>query len=356
MALLFFYFVPCCLVASIVISVREVWRLGHAKDHSKPFQPLSFLQACAGAVATSLVALLSFALTNFFLGDNDGWPLLALVLYSLRGVDTFSAVIAIVLTIALPFGLTFGYRRRHPHRDSQTPRTVENLAWSWRTFVRAFSVAVAMAIVVFAVASLMRKPAASLWDANGHHIAMLDLGEAWTGSITFNRDGNRFLTVSNDYRKVLLWDSENGRAVATLPGTRPVLEIGGDFSPDGRLIAGIRVWKSIDGALLPGFGNSGVAQTVFSHDGNRLAVREGSDGTLRDARTGSILSHFTMNNYLDQRVLQFDRAGDRFVVVNGEKNLELPGALSMEGGLQYLGRILKGGPKGLLSVPTARRS
>ena len=128
---------------------------------------------------------------------------------------------------------------------------------------------------------------ASIWDSfTGEMLLTLPRQSAYVDSVSFNPDGKRVVTTSED-AVVRIWDANNGEELLTLYGQTANLT-NAAYNPDGRRIATaiennqVKVWDSATGREL--FTLAGHSRTVlqvnFSPDGARI-VSASRDGTAR---------------------------------------------------------------------------
>ncbi len=110
------------------------------------------------------------------------------------------------------------------------------------------------------------------WSPDGRWIATSGGGNPY-----FQNSGQK---VEPD--TVVLWDAATGRLVHTLRDYRHLIDVIA-FTPDGRLIAAVRVWDVERGSALRVIRGhiAGVISVAFSPDGDRLVTAGSDDGTAR---------------------------------------------------------------------------
>lgn len=131
------------------------------------------------------------------------------------------------------------------------------------------------------------------------------------GTVRFRHEGNAQSLVFSPNGEILaawtaggviLWDAHTGKEIRRLPEITGIP--GGrliDFSPDGRILAGLRdrghigLWDTATGKLLHNFAADGrLIHTIrFSPDGKFLAIGDSNNGSfVLDAATGKVLHRF----------------------------------------------------------------
>jgi len=140
-------------------------------------------------------------------------------------------------------------------------------------------------------------------DANNGRVLATLKGSVYSSpnsSILVSTDGKRILTtvglLSNDLQ---LWDSRDGRLVATIGGHTQYITVARFFLDGKRLLTAsrdrtARVWDARNGqlnAILAGHTNS-IVDATFSPDGSRVVTA--GDGTVRlwNAESGNLLATF----------------------------------------------------------------
>ncbi len=161
---------------------------------------------------------------------------------------------------------------------------------------------------------------ARIWDAaTGEQLAVLGRDPDTTyrdfDSLSFNRDGARILTVSDDTAR--LWDAASGELIAVLEE-----HVRASFNADGRRILThneltadrtVRLWDAASGEQIAALGQSSGAW--FSPDGARVVTTEGAKAWTWDAVSGeqmAVLEGHTGG--IDSA--SFSRDGSRIVTVS----------------------------------------
>jgi WD40 repeat protein/serine/threonine protein kinase len=156
-----------------------------------------------------------------------------------------------------------------------------------------------------------------LWDtATGRQVSEIPGNIGGYSGVTFSRDGDRLLAVSQD-NAVRVWDAATGRELLSLRGHKRTIH-GFSLSPDDHSVATasddgtVRLWDAATGHQLRVFegGTHGARSEMqisnalaFSPDGHLLALAA-SDKTVRlwDTATGALVRTLTGHTGLTQSV------------------------------------------------------